>query len=79
MQPISVKISRRGYVVLPAKLRKEMKLKEGTYLLLSREGERIILQPVPSFTEELMGLTRGCFGSTARDVQNYIDEERKGR
>jgi len=79
MQSISVKISKRGYIVLPARLRKEMNLKSGTYLLLSREGEKIILQPVSSFTDRLAGLTGGCFGKTAQEVQDFIDEERKGR
>jgi len=51
MKSIGVTVSNRGYIVLPAGLRKEMNIKTGTKILLSREKDRIILQPVPSFTQ----------------------------
>ena len=55
-------VSDRGYIVLPLRIRKEMKIKPGTKILLSKEDNRIILQPVSSFTEKLSGLTAGSFG-----------------
>ncbi len=79
MKVINVKLPKRGYIVLPAKLRREMGLKGDTYFLLTREGDKIILQPVSSFTEKLAGLTAGCFGNTAEEIQNFIDEQRKER
>ena len=79
MEATGVTISSRGYVVLPAKLRKEMKLKAGTRVLLTRENDRIILQPVYSFTEKLSGITQQSFGKTPQEVEKYIEKERKGR
>jgi len=79
MRVISVRLSKRGSIVLPAKLRKEMRLKEGSYFLLTQENDKIILQPISSFTEKLAGLTAGCFGDTAKEIQDFIDEERKER
>jgi len=79
MNPIRLKISKRGYIVLPASIRKQMNIKSGTKILLSKEEDRIILQPVVSFTEKLSGLTAGKFGKSAADVQKYIDEARKER
>ena len=45
MESVSVTISNRGYVVLPAKLRREMNLKAGTRVLLTKADDKIILQP----------------------------------
>jgi len=79
MNSTKVTVSRRGYVVLPARLRKEMDIKAGTKVLLTKENDRIILQPVSSFTERLSGLTAKSFGKTAEDVSKYIDCERQDR
>ncbi len=79
MQAASVKISNRGYVVLPAKIRKEMNLIAGTRILLSRKKDAIILQPVYSFTEKLSGITEGSFGKTAKEVEAYLDMERRDK
>ena len=75
----SVTVSNRGYIVLPAHIRKEMNIKPGTKILLSKEQNKIILQPVSSFTEKLSGLTSGSFGKNADEVNDYINEERKDR
>ena len=79
MNSISVTVSKRGYIVLPAQLRKQLRIESGTRVLLSKEDNKLILQPVPSFTDKLAGLTAGTFGKTAEEVQEYIDQERKER
>ena len=79
MKPIHVVVSSRGYVVLPARLRRKMNIGVGTRMLLSAEEDRIILQPVHSFTDELIGLTAGAFGRTVEEVDEFLDEERKER
>ncbi len=79
MKSISIRVSDRGYIVLPAKLRKEMSIKSGTRMLLTKKEDRIILQPVVSFTEKLSGLTGGSFGRTVKEIQDYVDKEREGK
>ena len=79
MKSIDVTVSNRGYIVLPAGLRKEMNIKTGTKILLSREKDRIILQPVPSFTQKLKGLTAQSFGDSPEEIEEYIDRERAER
>jgi AbrB family looped-hinge helix DNA binding protein len=79
MKSTNVTVSSRGYIVLPAGLRKEMNIKTGTKILLHREENKIILQPVTSFTQKLAGLTAQSFGKTPDEVKAYIDEERKER
>jgi AbrB family looped-hinge helix DNA binding protein len=75
----SVTVSNRGYIILPARIRKEMNIRPGTRILLSKEDNKVILQPVSSFTEKLSGLTSVTFGKNADEVNKYIDEERKDR
>ena len=79
MKSMWLKVSKRGYIVLPAKIRRQMNIKSGTKILLTREENRLILQPVVSFTDRLSGLVAQKFGKAAADVQKYIDEERKDR
>ena len=79
METISVKVSKRGYIVLPANLRKEMKIKEGSSVLLTRDKNRIVLEPVSSFTEKLRGLTAQSFGKAPKDIDTYLDQERNDR
>ena len=79
MESVGVTISSRGYIVLPAKLRREMNLHAGTRVLLTKMNDKIILQPVPSFTEKLSGITKQSFGKTPQEVENYIQMERGDR
>ena len=79
MEATGVTISSRGYVVLPAKLRKEMNLKAGTRVLLTRENDKIILQPVYSFTEKLSGITKQGLGKTPKEVEKFIEKVRRDR
>jgi AbrB family looped-hinge helix DNA binding protein len=79
MKSIRVTVSNRGYIVLPASLRKEMDIEPGTKILLSREKNKIILQPVPSFTQKLSGITVKSIGETPEKVEEYLDEQRKDR
>ena len=79
MESVGVTISSRGYIVLPAKMRKEMNLHAGTRVLLTKMNDKIILQPVPSFTEKLSGITRQSFGKTPQEVEDNIQKERGDR
>jgi AbrB family looped-hinge helix DNA binding protein len=79
MESVGVTISSRGYIVLPAKLRKEMNLNAGTRILLTKKNDKIILQPVSSFTEKLSGITRQSYGKSPQEVDDYIQNERGDR
>ncbi|MFP4393494.1 MAG: AbrB/MazE/SpoVT family DNA-binding domain-containing protein, partial [Desulfohalobiaceae bacterium] len=50
MKPESVTVSKRGYIVLPAHIRKEMNIKPGSKILIHQEEGRLTLEAVPSFT-----------------------------
>jgi predicted nucleic acid-binding protein len=48
-----------------------MNIKPGTRILVTKESDRVILQPFSSFTEKLSGLTRQSFGKTPDEVEKY--------
>jgi len=79
MKPESVTVSKRGYIVLPAYIRKEMNIKPGTSVLIHKEEGRLILEAVPSFTQKLSGLTQNTIGNTSESIDAFIDDERKER
>jgi AbrB family looped-hinge helix DNA binding protein len=79
MKPISVTVSERGYVVLPAQLRKEMKITSGSRILINKKKDKLILEIVPSFTKKLSGLTGKTIGDRPENVDEFIDAEREER
>lgn len=79
MKPISVTVSDRGYVVLPAQLRKEMKITSGSRILINKKKDKLILEIVPSFTKKLSGLTGKTIGDRPENVDEFIDAERGER
>ena len=79
METISVTVSNRGYIVLPASLRKELEIKPGSKMLITLDKDTLILKSVPSFTEKLAGLTKQTIAKTPEDVDAYIDTERAER
>ena len=79
MEAITVTVSNRGYIVLPASLRKELEIKPGSKMLVSLDKDKLILKAVPSFTEKLTGLTKQAIAKTPEDVDTYINEERAER
>lgn len=79
METIRVKVSSRGYIVLPASLRKELDITPGTNMLVRRDRDKIILQPVSSYTKKLAGLTGKAIGDTPDAVEEFIRVERQDR
>jgi AbrB family looped-hinge helix DNA binding protein len=77
MRGQTIRGSDRGYMVIPADVRRRLHIEKGTHLLLTEQDDTMVLRPVTSFTEGLAGLTRGAFGSTPEEVQDYLDRERK--
>lgn len=79
MKPESVTVSKRGYIVLPADIRKEMNIKPGSRILIHREEDRLTLEAVPSFTQKLSGLTQNTIANTSASVDVFVDEQREER
>lgn len=77
MSYISVKISSKHQIAVPASVRRKLSIKAGDYLLVEVEDGAIILVPKPiDPIEELRGLGREVWEGV--DVQDYLDRERDG-
>ena len=79
MKSETVTVSKRGYIVLPAHIRKEMNIKPGSKVLIHKENSRLTLETVPSFTQKLAGLTQKTIGDTPESVDAFLDDSRKER
>jgi AbrB family looped-hinge helix DNA binding protein len=79
MRQQTIRVADRGYVVIPAKIRRRLGIAKGTRLLLTESDEALILKPVRSFTDGLAGLTGTSFGTTGEQVQAWLDRERGER
>lgn len=62
---------------MPSSLRKEMGIRTGTCMLITKSDNKIVLQPVPSFTDKLAGVTAKSFGESAEEIQQHLNEGRK--
>jgi len=74
-----VRLSSKGQIVIPAKIRKELKLSKGDKLLLERKGDVIILRPVVKLST-LRGIDN-IEGATEelKRIREEWDKEFEGR
>jgi AbrB family looped-hinge helix DNA binding protein len=79
MTTITVTVSNRGYIVLPASMRKALEIKPGTKMLVSQDKDTLVLKTVPSFTKKLSGLTKQTIAKTPGEVDAFIASERQDR
>jgi len=75
MRPQTTKMSSRGQIVIPQAIRKALKLKMGTEFLISLEGNRLLLEPLTSFTDALKGLGKEVWQDV--DATAYVNAERE--
>jgi AbrB family looped-hinge helix DNA binding protein len=73
----SVKLSKKGQLVVPLHMREALGLKEGDTLLLTLNGTQITLTRPEHFAQATRGLLKGTWGRSKRDVERYLVEERK--
>jgi AbrB family looped-hinge helix DNA binding protein len=72
---ITVKVSRRYQITVPAVVRQRLNIQGGDRLLVDVQDGMIILLPQPeNYTQHLAGLHHEIWESM--DAQIYVDEER---
>lgn len=75
MSQITVKISSKHQIVIPAAIRKELHLTAGDHLVAQvRDGVIILVPRRGNAVDQLQGLSRDIWAE--EDVQTYIDQER---
>ena len=65
-------VTTKGQVVIPARLRRRLKIKKGTLVAFNEENGRLILQPI---TAEFIARERGCLKGSG--ALAYLLAERK--
>jgi AbrB family looped-hinge helix DNA binding protein len=74
MTPISVKISSKHQIAVPAAIRKELELEAGDRLLAQvRDGVIVLVPQQGDAVDQLRGLHREIWEG---DIQTYLDAER---
>ena len=66
----------KGQVVIPSKLRKKYKIKNGTRIQFQEEGDGIKLLPI---TQELIRSKVGFLGTKGKLLKALMDEKKKER
>ncbi len=71
-----VKLNKKGQLVVPQEIREKMGIRtEETIVIFTRGDETILLSP-QKYAEYTCGLMKGTWGSTKKEVDTYINEER---
>jgi AbrB family looped-hinge helix DNA binding protein len=68
------KVSRDGRVVIPAELRRRLRLKRGTRLAVRMSGTELTLQPI---TDKYIDSVRGMLGDTTTMIESLRRDHRK--
>ena len=75
-KPITVKVSKRNQIAVPAQARQILDIKSGDRLLVDIQDGIMVLIPWPDgFMETMAGLHQEVWEGV--DVQSYIDAERE--
>jgi AbrB family looped-hinge helix DNA binding protein len=64
---LPVRLGPQGRIVVPAELRKELGLEEGTELAIRSDGQRLILEPRSEVLRRLRGRFAGVEGVSLAD------------
>jgi len=73
----SVRLSKKGQFVIPKEMREALGVKEGDELLVTLEGGRVILARPQQYAQATRGMLKGTWGRTKREVDRYIERERR--
>ena len=73
----AVRLSRKGQFVIPKEIRKALGVEEGGDLLVTLDGKRAILTRPEQHAHATRGMLKGTWGKTKREVDRYIDDQRR--
>ena len=74
----SVRVGKKGQVVIPEYIRKSLNLGENSILsiYLDLNEDKVILIPANKLGSLTRGMLKGTWGSTREEVDKYINKER---
>jgi len=73
----SVRLNRKGQLVLPREMRKDLGMKEGDELIITMEDDCLIVTTPEHFANATCGLLTGTWGDSPEEIDDYIRQERE--
>lgn len=73
----SVRLSKKGQFVIPKAMRDVLGIGQGDEILVTLEGERVILTRPQAYARATRGALRGAWGKSRRSMERYLDKERR--
>jgi len=73
----SVRIGKKGQIVIPEYVRKNLKLGENSILSIYSDDDKIMLVPADKMGTLTRGILKGTWGRTRKEVDEYIRKERE--
>jgi AbrB family looped-hinge helix DNA binding protein len=70
-------VTRKGQVTIPARLRRQLHLEEGSVVAFVEEDGRLVVRPVETSVDAAFGLVRAERSASADDMERAI--RRRGR
>ena len=71
-----IKLNKKGQLVIPQEIREEMGIKTEAALVIFTRGDETILLTPQKYAEYTCGLMKGTWGSSKKEADAYINEER---
>ena len=71
-----VRLGKKGQIVIPKALRESIGIDTGDLLLITAEGDQILITPPEKYAEMTRGLLKGLWGNTPDKVESYLEKER---
>ncbi|MGB6266233.1 MAG: AbrB/MazE/SpoVT family DNA-binding domain-containing protein [Candidatus Acidiferrales bacterium] len=68
------KVTSKGQVVIPSKLRKRLGIREGTQVVFAEEESRLVLQPL---TKDYVAKLRGLLAGARSPLKTILEDRRK--
>jgi AbrB family looped-hinge helix DNA binding protein len=70
------KVTTKGQLVIPSRLRRKYSIKKGTQVAFVEEDNRLILQPI---TPEFIRSLRGCLGKDSKALEVLLEDRKRER
>lgn len=73
----SVRLSRKGQLVLPKEMREALGVKEGDEVLIVLDAWRMVITTPRAFARATRGSLKGTWGRNRREIDEYLEGERR--
>jgi AbrB family looped-hinge helix DNA binding protein len=72
----SVRLSKKGQLVIPKDMREALGVTEGDTLVAALEDGRVVLTPAQHYARATRGALKGTWGRSKGDVKRHLERER---